>query len=252
MLEDLGEISRPYLKSWYLGVKFDPRAATFDGMDGAGQVESFDLSGVGSNEIRNEPTRTTSATSDRTLAGVSPSQYKKLKASGTLNQEALQAAEMTLDAMATLNRAGDASGSGMEDGARTVPIQTGRSRSQRRSAGQSWVQTESRSQSNDEPTVAESKAESVAAAKVATYSATDYRITSDTRLGEGGQKTKFKNNIEAIRLLNDLADHDRLPLASDQDILARYVGWGGLSQAFDENGATWAKRIPRAEKLIDA
>ena len=250
MLEDLGEISRPYLKSWYLGVKFDPRAATFDGMDGAGQVESFDLSGVGSNEIRNEPTQTTSAASDRALAGVSTEPVQETKGQRDTQSGSHTSSRDDAGRNGDTGRAGDASGSGMGDGARTVPIQTGRSRSQRRSAGQSGVQTESRSQSNDEPTVAESKAKSVAAAKVATDSATDYRITSDTRLGEGGQKTKFKNNIEAIRLLNDLADHDRLPLASDQDILARYVGWGGLSQAFDENNATWAKEYQELKSLL--
>src|SRR5690606_16039861 len=44
MIEDMGEVVRPYLKSWYLGVRFDPRAAEFaDDMDSAAAVESFDL-----------------------------------------------------------------------------------------------------------------------------------------------------------------------------------------------------------------
>ena len=250
MLADLGEIARPYLKSWYLGVKFDPRAATFEGMDGAGHVESFDLSGVGSNEIRNEPTQTTSATSDRTLAGVSTEPVQETKGQRDTQSGSPTSSRDDAGRNGDTGRAGDASGSGMGDGARTVPIQTGRSRIQRRSTGQSGSQTESRSQSNDEPTVAESKSESVAAAKVATDSATDYRITADTRLGEGGQKTKFKNNIEAIRLLNSLSDHNWQSLASDQDVLARYVGWGGLAQAFDENNASWTKEYQELKNLL--
>ena len=67
----------------------------------------------------------------------------------------------------------------------------------------------------------------------------NYRITDDA-LGVGGAKEKFKNNIAAIQTLHDLEIENRLATPEEQEILAKYVGWGGLSMAFDENNAAWA------------
>ena len=67
----------------------------------------------------------------------------------------------------------------------------------------------------------------------------NYRITDDA-LGVGGAKEKFRNNLSAIRLLHDLQIENRLATPEEQETLARYVGWGGLSMAFDEKNAAWA------------
>lgn len=67
----------------------------------------------------------------------------------------------------------------------------------------------------------------------------NYRITDDA-LGVGGSKEKFRNNMAAIRLLHDLQIENRLATPEEQEILAKYVGWGGLSMAFDEKNASWA------------
>ena len=66
-----------------------------------------------------------------------------------------------------------------------------------------------------------------------------YRITEDT-LGVGGAKEKFRNNMAAINLLHELELENRLATPEEQEILSKYVGWGGLSMAFDENNAAWA------------
>ena len=70
----------------------------------------------------------------------------------------------------------------------------------------------------------------------------NYRITEDT-LGVGGAKEKFKANMAAVNLLHDLEIENRLATPEEQKILAGYVGWGGLSMAFDENNAAWANEF---------
>ena len=70
----------------------------------------------------------------------------------------------------------------------------------------------------------------------------NYRITEDT-LGVGGAKEKFRNNMAAIHLLHELELEHRLATPEEQEVLARYVGWSGLSMAFDENNAAWAQEF---------
>lgn len=67
----------------------------------------------------------------------------------------------------------------------------------------------------------------------------NFRITDDA-LGVGGAKEKFRRNMAAIHLLHDLQIENRLATPEEQEILSRYVGWGGLSMAFDEHNAAWA------------
>ena len=67
----------------------------------------------------------------------------------------------------------------------------------------------------------------------------NYHI-DDKLLGEGTPKEKVRRNIEAIKLLHKLEDENRLANSEEQNILSKYVGWGGLSEAFDENNSAWA------------
>ena len=70
----------------------------------------------------------------------------------------------------------------------------------------------------------------------------NYRITDDA-LGVGGAKEKFRNNMAAVNLLHELQLENRRATPEEQETLAKYVGWGGLSMAFDENNAAWAEEI---------
>ena len=79
----------------------------------------------------------------------------------------------------------------------------------------------------------------------------NFRITDDD-LGAGGAKTKFKANIEAIRLLQTLDAEQRQATAEEQEVLSRYVGWGGIPQAFDEKNADWAKGYAELKSLLPA
>lgn len=67
----------------------------------------------------------------------------------------------------------------------------------------------------------------------------NFRIT-DTDLGAGGPKAKFRANMEAIHLLKQLEEERRLATPQEQEVLSRYVGWGGIPNAFDKNNAEWA------------
>ena len=67
----------------------------------------------------------------------------------------------------------------------------------------------------------------------------NFRIT-DEHLGEGGPKQKFRANMEAVKLLHELELENRLATPQEQEILSRYVGWGGLSQVFEEGNNQWA------------
>ena len=79
----------------------------------------------------------------------------------------------------------------------------------------------------------------------------NFHITDDN-LGAGGAKTKFKANIEAIRLLQTLDAEQRQATAEEQEVLSRYVGWGGIPQAFDEKNADWAKEYAELKSLLPA
>lgn len=67
----------------------------------------------------------------------------------------------------------------------------------------------------------------------------NFRI-QDNDLGVGGPKAKYKANMEAIHLLQTLEKEERLATPEEQEILSRYVGWGGIPQAFEENNGSWA------------
>mgnify|MGYP000809909802 CR=1 FL=1 len=77
----------------------------------------------------------------------------------------------------------------------------------------------------------------------------NFRITDD-HLGEGGAKQKYARNIEAIRTLFKLEQEHRGATAEEQQVLSQYVGWGGLSDAFDPNKDGWAKEYTELKGLL--
>ena len=70
----------------------------------------------------------------------------------------------------------------------------------------------------------------------------NFRINDDA-IGVGGAKEKFRNNMAAINLLYELEIENRLATPEEQEVLSQYVGWGGLSMAFDEHNAAWAEEF---------
>ena len=77
-----------------------------------------------------------------------------------------------------------------------------------------------------------------------------YRYSPDHHLYEGGQKTKCRNNIEAIRLLKDLQLQGRMATAEEQITLARFVGWGGLANALTSGKSGWETEYEEIKGLL--
>ena len=77
----------------------------------------------------------------------------------------------------------------------------------------------------------------------------DFHITDD-ELGYGGAKTKYAANVAAIKLLKQLTDEQRLATPDEQEVLSRYVGWGGISQVFDENNPSWTNEHLELKALL--
>lgn len=73
---------------------------------------------------------------------------------------------------------------------------------------------------------------------------------NDNQLGEGTQKEKVRRNIEAIKLLHKLEDENRLANKEEQEVLSKYVGWGGLPDVFDENKDNWSKEYNELKEIL--
>ena len=79
--------------------------------------------------------------------------------------------------------------------------------------------------------------------------AENFRITDD-HLGEGGPKAKFQANVEAIKLLKYLEETTEQATPEQQKILSRYVGWGGLADAFAPDKESWSKEYAQLKELL--
>ena len=77
----------------------------------------------------------------------------------------------------------------------------------------------------------------------------NFHITDD-HLGAGGLKTKFRNNIEAIKTLQLIEQENRYATPEEQEVLSRYIGWGGMPQAFDSENSGWSKEYAELKGLL--
>ena len=77
-----------------------------------------------------------------------------------------------------------------------------------------------------------------------------FKITNDN-LGEGSPREKFINNVEAIKVLKKCEEENRFATPQEQEILSKYVGWGGLPQAFDEKDSSWSNGYSILKNLLD-
>jgi N12 class adenine-specific DNA methylase/adenine-specific DNA methylase len=77
----------------------------------------------------------------------------------------------------------------------------------------------------------------------------DYRIPDEQR-DYGGSKNRFRNNVEAIKTLKAVEAEQRLANSEEQEVLSRYIGWGGLPQAFDSQNEQWGKEYEELKDLL--
>lgn len=86
--------------------------------------------------------------------------------------------------------------------------------------------------------------------EIPTSDRNQFKITNDN-LGEGSARKKFNNNVEAIRVLKKCEEENRFATPQEQEILSKYVGWGGLPQAFDEKDSSWSNEYSILKNLLD-
>lgn len=86
--------------------------------------------------------------------------------------------------------------------------------------------------------------------EIPTSDRNQFKITNDN-LGEGSPREKFNNNVEAIRVLKKCEEENRFATPQEQEILSKYVGWGGLPQAFDEKDSSWSNEYSILKDLLD-
>lgn len=120
-----------------------------------------------------------------------------------------------------------------------------------RAAGSAGAEPVRGSADADESTVAVG---GITAAVPATQLGADFAITDSDEVGVGGAKTKFKNNIAAIVLLKELERQGRPATRDEQSILAKYVGWGGIPQAFSRDGGAvtqgWERQATELREIL--
>lgn len=94
--------------------------------------------------------------------------------------------------------------------------------------------------------------EEVAAAELAVVlpAAGNYRINDSDNLGVGGPKAKYRENVAALRLLQTLQAQNRAATAAEQAVLVKYVGWGGIPQAFDHRNTEWKAEFQELAALL--
>lgn len=268
MLDDMGEGIRPYLKQLYMALKFDPRAVALDGMDSAAAVEAVDVNSIeaaaaaadtGGKEDGNAA-RNVDRPGTGALEGA-PAQDDRQAGEGGR-------ARAGVDAGRGRDGGGDsrAPDAGIDlagsvgAGARDVSVpargagaaaQDGKKprlpRPPRPDARADRLRPEPSGLTPPNGPNEAPNAPPIAAPQI---KAEDFIIADDMALGEGGQKTKFKNNVAAIRLLADLEAAGRLATPEEQRVLAGYVGWGGLPQAFDAANADWSKEHAELTALL--
>ena len=102
----------------------------------------------------------------------------------------------------------------------------------------------------DEPEQTVSEEQPVISPSEPTPEKHNFRITDDA-LGVGGAKEKFQNNLAAIHLLHKLQEENRQATPEEQEILSKYVGWGGLSMAFDEQNASWTNEYAELKAALN-
>lgn len=213
------------------------------------ELERQQLKGqTNDNSLRGTPGRgrTTSATvssenGEETLAGVSPDDVSAVPKTGDTSS---QAGRSSTDSM---GRDGTPRGDGLQG---------------LRSAGDRPAAVHSTDTRNERVTPKPEQA--VTADNTATDypiappqsqdSSQDFTITESDEVGKGGLKTKFKQNLEAIKLLKQLQAENRQATKDEQKVLTKWVGWGGLKAAFRRgDGSTvngWAKEVEQLEALL--
>lgn len=249
MLADLGEDVRPYLKSWYMGVKYDPRAVGFDGMSTGGEVETANVDTIGSEGDEPQQLEGNGAPAlERVPAGSLPATEGR----GYTGNGAEPRSGTDVSRSEPVGKRRVSAGRSVSDGQGELlaPAGTTEATEEQRSASAASggnEREEGRRRINPSEGIE-------SAATPAQNRAVDYSAPVATNFEERGQKAKFRANVAAIETLRDIQAENRAATRDEQDTLAKWAGWGGLRQAFPrEDGSVakgWEKEAKQLKELL--
>lgn len=259
MLDDMGEGIRPYLKQFYMAVKYDPRAgAVTKDMSSAAFVEEFDMDAIvapatGADD-GTAAARNLEGSGQGTLGGEPAGDVRTPDQPGQSGQGADGRGGSDGRGNGQPAASGPDVGAGMGAGADDVPV-PGRRARQGQDAGNRGIPRAPRPAAgpglfDDAGREAAPVAPNAEPAAAPQFKLEDFTIGDELELGEGGQKTKFKNNVAAIRLVRELEESGRRATPDEQAVLAKYVGWGALAPAFDADKSDWAKEHAELKELL--
>ncbi|MFG1462125.1 PLxRFG domain-containing protein [Xanthobacter sp. DSM 24535] len=251
MIADLGEEVKPYLKSWYMGVKYDPRATRFDGMSTAAEVEAADIDVVGSEG--NEPGELDQSGAGA-LEGVPADPVQGASADRKAEGSADRSGRADASGNERSGRQRDVQQRGVGDDAGAVPVPA-RGEPEGRAGGERGGARVQRTDAPEEQAASGGERGRVepASGQAAQDRGSDFTLPAEEAPARG-QKAKFNNNIAAIRTLKELEASGAPATQKEQAILARYVGWGGIPQAFSRSGGAvtkgWEKEAAEMKALL--
>ncbi len=261
MLADLGDEVKPYLKSWYMGVRFDPRAAAFDGMDSAAAVEAADIDAVtaqgagtgpavepaptSADTGAQEPPNATAAPTDE-VPGADQGRPQQAAAAGDRDSEPLDARVAGQGAgtdsggavPSGAQGAGGSGAGGVQQRAEPAPGTPRNRRTARPDSGAAGGVAPQGGLDFDQP-----------AAPAPAPAPDDFNLEGED-IGKGGLAKKYRDNIAAIRILKAMEAEGRLATLEERRQLARYVGWGAFKGVFDPQNKTWAKEHAELRELL--
>ncbi|WP_051949119.1 PLxRFG domain-containing protein [Methylosinus sp. PW1] len=252
MVSDLGDNIRPYLKSWYLGVKFDPRSTSLEGMTSAAEVEAADIDKILAKDDANEPSKLDQS-GQKPLEGVPAEEVRGTEADRGAGKRAEEGGRADEPRNERAGEPGLQGARSLGDGEGAVSVPAG-GKTERSAGGERGREAVQSDRAGEEPDAEGRGGVEPSSGSTAQDRPSDFAITDEDRIGEGGQKTKFRQNIDAIRLLRQLKADDRPATRAEQATLAKWVGWGGLPQAFERSdGSTskgWEKEVAELRDLL--
>ncbi len=217
MVEDLGDAVKPYLKSWYMGVRYDPRSAGFmSEMTAPGEVDTADVD-------------TVLSTPDSDI--ITPGEGNE-RATDSGDREAALEGPVSGGLPAARDRG--PAGPGSERGGEPDAGRDGRVEADRED-GRGGLAGE------PEPVRDDGPPEPVG------FAHTDHEITDADGIGQGTPGERIRQNLDAIRLVKRLEAEDRFATPAEKKILVKYIGWGGLKRVFDPSSSSPQEQRARAE-----
>lgn len=235
MTEDMGDIVKPYLKSWYMGVKYDPRAAGFDGMSSVADVDAANV--------------------DDVLASLSPDVTMKEEVTQDGIQEPVSTSDETtstedVQPPATDGRDGRTSEPEGQGSQPDVPGNDGqRTETTERPTGTTVPQGSGASRPGNTNRVPGRKPGKRPDAAV---KGENFTLSPGALQEQRGRAQKAKDNIRAIELMRQIEAEGRPATREEQEQLALYVGWGGIKGAFPDKDGKFEKGLEAIGERLQA